>query len=518
MTKSKNSEGSSTSGMTLRSHSSSDLNKDQSSVRYCLSCIITSNTFTIINVNTSEYKNYAPLQLVYCHSCYNDNMYTVTTHNRYLLTSSDDDGEDNSNNRLTNEANDVPVNKNNNNKNKNKKINNKKSPEIINNNRDTSGDIINNNTSGNVIINDTSANKKKSINPPPIVINNEQIKDKLAFHSEIATLTNHKFAIKPNNKNTRVIPQCDEQRQIIINYLNEKQIEYYSFTDAANQTKKIILKSGSYFTADDISSDLTNNKINHIRVKQLKNKKGVISGSFLVYLNSNMSLKQVKEVKYLNNVKVQWQNYVQPNRVAQCFRCQQFGHGSSNCKLTPRCVKCAEPHLTTDCAYVKDQHTPKCANCSENHTANYTKCAKRTDYITKTQDRAKTNQPKKFSKTSLRPGISFADATSAGVPTPDESSPHCASAAGTSPPSAPVAGTYSSPVPAAGISSSGLPRSSPSRNFNPQEILTVIQQLRAIDNLEETFHLLREITQVISTTHSTSERAYAILNLCSKYP
>jgi len=35
---------------------------------------------------------------------------------------------------------------------------------------------------------------------------------------------------------------------------------------------------------------------------------------------------------------------LKPSGLAQCFSCQQFGHGSRNCRRPPRCVKCAGNH------------------------------------------------------------------------------------------------------------------------------------------------------------------------------
>jgi len=65
--------------------------------------------------------------------------------------------------------------------------------------------------------------------------------------------------------------------------------------------------------------------------------------------------------------------YINSKRILQCYRCQAFGHTSANCFKTPRCVKCAQSHLTSECAKTPD--TPaKCCNCSGDHPASYTQC------------------------------------------------------------------------------------------------------------------------------------------------
>lgn len=59
----------------------------------------------------------------------------------------------------------------------------------------------------------------------------------------------------------------------------------------------------------------------------------------------------------------------------QCYNCQAWGHNSALCKLTPKCLKCAEPHETRFCK--KSNEIPCiCANCEGPHPSNYRKCPK----------------------------------------------------------------------------------------------------------------------------------------------
>lgn len=50
-----------------------------------------------------------------------------------------------------------------------------------------------------------------------------------------------------------------------------------------------------------------------------------------------------------------------------------FGHSSSNCGHSPRCVKCGGDHTTRDCTKPKEEKA-KCCNCGGEHTANYRGC------------------------------------------------------------------------------------------------------------------------------------------------
>lgn len=59
--------------------------------------------------------------------------------------------------------------------------------------------------------------------------------------------------------------------------------------------------------------------------------------------------------------------------VAQCFRCQSFGHTKNYCSRPYVCVKCGDSHPSSECTKHKDSKG-RCANCKGDHTANYRGC------------------------------------------------------------------------------------------------------------------------------------------------
>jgi len=65
--------------------------------------------------------------------------------------------------------------------------------------------------------------------------------------------------------------------------------------------------------------------------------------------------------------------YKNSRPIQQCYNCQAFGHSSTFCGKTPKCVKCELTHATRDCT--KPIGTPpKCTNCEGPHPANFTGC------------------------------------------------------------------------------------------------------------------------------------------------
>lgn len=58
----------------------------------------------------------------------------------------------------------------------------------------------------------------------------------------------------------------------------------------------------------------------------------------------------------------------------QCKRCQRFGHTQKYCYLGPRCVKCIQSHITSECPRNTKDDKVKCVNCNGDHPANYKGC------------------------------------------------------------------------------------------------------------------------------------------------
>lgn len=57
-------------------------------------------------------------------------------------------------------------------------------------------------------------------------------------------------------------------------------------------------------------------------------------------------------------------------KTLQCYKCQRYGHHSSDCGYKDRCRKCGQDHKSEDC----DNSTVKCANCKGDHSSNSKDC------------------------------------------------------------------------------------------------------------------------------------------------
>ena len=60
--------------------------------------------------------------------------------------------------------------------------------------------------------------------------------------------------------------------------------------------------------------------------------------------------------------------------VAQCMKCQEYGHTKNYCNKVPVCVKCTKNHLTKNCLIKEKTIEVIWTNCDGSHPASYKGC------------------------------------------------------------------------------------------------------------------------------------------------
>lgn len=79
-----------------------------------------------------------------------------------------------------------------------------------------------------------------------------------------------------------------------------------------------------------------------------------------------------------------------------CQNCCRYGHVKAQCRSTPRCYRCAQPHAGESCEVVEDKST--CLHCSGRHFASSKRCPERDRQI-------------EIKKTMARNSISYEEAS-----------------------------------------------------------------------------------------------------------
>ncbi|KAJ2937585.1 hypothetical protein O0L34_g12983 [Tuta absoluta] len=168
---------------------------------------------------------------------------------------------------------------------------------------------------------------------------------------------------------------------------------------------KVVIKGLPSYVEEELPLELQRMefpgaKTTKIQIKS-KNAGGTASANpmFLVQLQAGTDIVKFRKIKYLCHCVISIEKY-KPKKTlgTQCFRCQSFGHSSSNCNMPPRCVKCTETHPTADCPK-KDRTEPaQCCNCQKDHPANYSKCTTRVEYLQKIQQKKQPLKTFNFTK------------------------------------------------------------------------------------------------------------------------
>lgn len=231
-----------------------------------------------------------------------------------------------------------------------------------------------------------NVNKKKKL--PPLVLHGK-VKDHVAFVGLIKQSVENNFHIKYHEDNVEVFLYNKKDYETLSTAWKSKNIKYHTYTSKEEKRRTYIIKGlHAYTKPEEIKEDL---EASGIIVHNISLMKGTKKPIFMVTTSMVKLTLLMQKVQYVCYTKVEWDNYINKRRIAQCHRCQEWGHATMNCYADPACLKCAGEHLTKDCKKPKTEPA-KCANCLKDHPANATICdtyIRRLDRITKIQDKTK---------------------------------------------------------------------------------------------------------------------------------
>lgn len=201
------------------------------------------------------------------------------------------------------------------------------------------------------------------------------------FQNKIKNITNGDCRIQYGSRNTKIfVNDMNTFKELNNKLINN--VEFYSFTPKNEKLNKIVLKAAPNLKPDYICDQLKQHNIQPSDCIQLKSKKdNHLSSSYLISIPKEAGYNNIKQVDALEHLKIKWESYSKKNKVTQCHRCQQFGHGSQYCQRNPRCVKCIGNHLTKDCLLKRGEGQVPCTNCNGPHTANFNGCPAYQHYI-----------------------------------------------------------------------------------------------------------------------------------------
>ncbi|KAG5666355.1 hypothetical protein PVAND_014389 [Polypedilum vanderplanki] len=232
-------------------------------------------------------------------------------------------------------------------------------------------------------------NAPNNINkPPPINIIGASL-------SQINTIFNKLkltgYEVKLTAQCTKVFNKTNDSFKIMKNALSEEKIQFFTHRLRDEQLTKVVLHELPKAEENDVKTAIENIGLQPVQIKKMTIKQ-IRYESHAVYLVYFKKLDKIK-VSELNenyniveSVRVKWDIYKNKNKgPTQCRNCQRFGHGSDNCSATPRCVRCAANHKSSDCPFLyndlgeKIQNrinsvNLKCVHCQQQHAASSRDC------------------------------------------------------------------------------------------------------------------------------------------------
>ena len=224
----------------------------------------------------------------------------------------------------------------------------------------------------------TNENSEKNVNepePPPIYV--DGVKNINPLMELLNEIVKERYIIKALNQDqVKVQPKTGEAYTIIVKALTEKNTQFHTYKPKQERSFRVVLKNLHYSTdINEIKESINSlgHDVHNIwNIKHNKTNKPL--SMFFIDLKHKENNKEIYKIKTLMNTIVAFEAPYVKREIPQCIRCQRFGHIKNFCQRNPRCVKCAEFHLTSSCPRKIRDNEVKCVNCGENHPANYRGC------------------------------------------------------------------------------------------------------------------------------------------------
>jgi hypothetical protein len=240
---------------------------------------------------------------------------------------------------------------------------------------------------------------KLKIKTKPIYIKAKTYSD---VQTAMKSMKISKYGIKIINGGIKLMVDAVDDFKSAKKFFTDSKIEFYTYELADEKTFKVVLYGLPAFDCEEVQEFLQEVNVFPKEVKRMKTKtESNDSAIYLVsFASGTTNITELKKVRFVNYIKVTWSHYIRRGNITQCRRCQQFSHGTRNCNIQPKCVKCGEGHLSEQCPndeIIKaDQRALKCANCGEKHAANFSECSVRLNYIQYREQLVEKERARKF--------------------------------------------------------------------------------------------------------------------------
>ena len=209
---------------------------------------------------------------------------------------------------------------------------------------------------------------------PPVYILYEGQKD---FLKIIDVLNNQDInGVTISNNTIKASPNDSLKQMELIRTLNHLGSQYHTYENKQLRTIRVMARGIHHLTPVDYIQKYINEKYKLDCVKvapklQYKTKKPL--NMFMLTFANGSSIDDIFNIKEICRQIIKIEAVKGTKEIAQCKKCQQFGHTMTYCARIPKCARCAESHLTKECNR-DGRSAPICVNCKGNHPASYRGC------------------------------------------------------------------------------------------------------------------------------------------------
>jgi hypothetical protein len=302
---------------------------------------------------------------------------------------------------------------------------------------------------------------------------------------------------------TQVTCNSASDKELLTKTLTDKAYQHFTFTERNKKDPMFILKGFPYTPCEELCAILKADSLEAKKVTFLHD--FAEYPIYIVHFEKNVNLGWLSNVRAVDHVIVSWERFDRRSkRLTQCFKCQRFGHTSSNCGMKFRCVKCREDHLPKECLRKRpakgepDEGKPACVNCGGEHPANSSTCEAYVKYSEVVNRRRNHNQRVAASHVShrLHQSAAWASPGQAASFFKAQSQSPPANVSHSMRPSQPT--NVSSTM-------SGNPSDSQNRN-GLSDFSHLASRLNAIPDIQETFSLFENLVTQLEKAPSQSHR------------
>ncbi|GFW70864.1 uncharacterized protein TNCV_3366141 [Trichonephila clavipes] len=148
----------------------------------------------------------------------------------------------------------------------------------------------------------------------------------------------------------KIEAQTENDHNEIINYLKDKNLEFYVIEPPLSRPLKLVIKGLPVdIDPEDIKNDLISKGIKIVKTIQLKR---FITKTplpiYMIEIARDENVNDIFQIRSCLYMQIKIDPFKKGNRITQCNNCNFFHHATSNCNMKTRCLKCGENHRTAN--------------------------------------------------------------------------------------------------------------------------------------------------------------------------